>query len=98
MENVILRGGANCAMLWVFPAALIATKGKKSFGSVFACPTDPLLSEEILVSLNTAPFLSTEGIYISLHRLVVSEGVDHFRRSKSSFTETKAKGQAAGRP
>ena len=67
MENVILRGGANRSMLWGFPAALIETKGKKSFGSVFCLSTDPLLSKETLVSLNTAPFLSTEGIYISLH-------------------------------
>lgn len=67
MENVILRGGANRTMRWVFPAALIETKGKKSFGSVFRLSTDPLLSKGTLVSLNTAPFLSTEGIYISLH-------------------------------
>lgn len=68
MENVILRGGANHTMLWVFPAVLVETKKKNTFGSVFACPTDPLLSKETLVSLNTAPFLSTEGTYISLHR------------------------------
>lgn len=41
MENVILRGGANRSMLWGFPAALIETKGKKSFGSVFCLSTDP---------------------------------------------------------
>ena len=69
MENMILSGGANHAMLWVFPTVLVETKKKKkTFGSVFACPTDPLLSKETLVSLNTAPFLRTEGTYISLHR------------------------------
>lgn len=67
MENVILRGGANRTMRWVFPAALIESKGKTSFGSVFRLSTDPLLSKETLVYLNMAPLLSTEGIYISLH-------------------------------
>lgn len=69
MENVLLRGGANHAMLWVFLAALVETKGKKTFCPVFACPTDPLLSKETLVSLNTAPFLSTEGTTSNLSQL-----------------------------